>query len=113
MCAKGDTRAEAFRAMSIHAKRQGQTDTAIKLCKAMLSRGDDLVYAYEALAKLYEHQLRLPEQALHYTRQALLMLAEPSLEYDEKRAQKQESLKHRYARLRRKLNQKAGNQTDN
>ena len=105
MCAKGDTRAEAFRAMSIHAKRQGQTDTAIKLCKAMLSRGDDPIYAYEALAKLYEHQLRQPEQALHYTRQALLILAEPSLEYDEKRMEKQESLKHRYARLRRKLNQ--------
>ena len=113
MCAKGDTRAEAFRAMSIHAKRQGQTDTAIKLCKAMLSRGDDPVYAYEALAKLYEHQLRQPEQALHYTRQALLMLAEPSLGYDEKRMEQQESLKHRYARLRRKLNQNAGNQTAN
>ena len=103
MCAKGDTRAEAFRSMSINAKRHGQTDTAIKLCKAMLSRGDDPVYAYEALAKLYEHQLRQPEQALHYTRQALLMLAEPSLNRDEKLVEKQAALKHRYARLRRKL----------
>lgn len=103
MCAKGETRAEAFRALSINAKRQGQTDTAIKLCKAMLSRGDDPIYAYEALAKLYEHQLRQPEQALHYTRQALLMLAEPSLVRDEQMQEKQLALKHRYQRLRRKL----------
>ena len=109
MCAKGDTRAEAFRALSINAKRQGQTDTAVKLCKAMLSRGDDPIYAYEALAKLYEHQLRQPEQALHYTRQALLMLAEPALKRDEHIAEKQEALKHRYARLKRKLaNQRDG-----
>lgn len=103
MCAKGETRAEAFRALSINAKRQGQTETAIKLCKAMLSRGDDPIYAYEALAKLYEHQLRQPEQALHYTRQALLMLAEPSLVWDEQMQEKQLALKHRYQRLRRKL----------
>lgn len=109
LCAKGDTRAEAFRALSINAKRQGQTDTAVKLCKAMLSRGDDPIYAYEALAKLYEHQFRQPEQALHYTRQALLMLAEPTLKRDEHIAEKQEALKHRYARLKRKLaNQRDG-----
>lgn len=103
MCAKGETRAEAFRALSINAKRQGQTDTAVKLCKAMLARGDDPIYAYEALAKLYEHQLRQPEQALHYTRQALLMLAEPTLVRTEQTQQKQLELKHRYARLRRKM----------
>ncbi len=104
LCAKGTTRTEAYRAMSVNAKRQGQTDTAIKLCKAMLSRGDDPVYACEALAKLYEHQLRQPEEALHYTRQALLMLAEPSLAQSDGIREKQESLKHRYARLRRKIN---------
>lgn len=103
LCAKGATRSEAYRAMSVNAKRQGQTDTAIKLCKAMLSHGDDPVYAYEALAKLYEHQLRQPEEALHYTRQALLMLAEPNLARDDGIREKQESLKRRYARLRRKI----------
>ena len=103
LCARGATRAEAYKAMSVNAKRQGQVDTAIKLCKTMLSRGDDPVYAYEALAKLYEHQLRQPEEALHYTRQALLMLAEPSLVQDDSIRDKQEALKHRYARLRRKI----------
>ncbi len=103
LCAKGDTRAQAFKAMSISAKRQGQTETAYKLCKAMIDRGDDPVYAYEALAKLCEHQLREPEQALHYTRQALLLLAEPSLKRTEELLKKQEALKHRYARLRKKV----------
>jgi S-adenosylmethionine synthetase len=57
-----------------------------------------------------EEYMPLPLALSH---QALLMLAEPSLEYDEKRMEKQESLKHRYARLRRKLNQNAANQISN
>ncbi len=106
LCAKGSTRAEAFKAMSISAKRLGQHETAYKLCKAMLARGDDPIYAYEALAKLCEHQLRDPEQAMHYTRQALLLLAEPSLQRTEATTEKQTALQHRYARLRRKLTAK-------
>ncbi len=105
MCAKGETRAQAYRAMSIQAKRQGQTVVAVKLCKAMLKQGDDPIYAYEALAKLHEHQLRQPEQALHYTRQALLLSAEPTLCRSEATAEKQADLQKRYARLRRKLAQ--------
>ncbi len=107
LCANGTTRSQAFRAMSVNAKRQGQTETAVKLCHAMLAHGDDPIYAYEALAKLYEHQLRQPEQALHYTRQALLLLAEPSLAKDEAVQEKQIALQYRYARLRRKLSQSA------
>lgn len=107
LCANGDTRAQAFRAMSVNAKREGQTEAAVKLCHAMLAHGDDPIYAYEALAKLYEHQLRQPEQALHYTRQALLLLAEPSLAKDEAVQEKQIALQYRYARLRRKLSQSA------
>ncbi|MBE5801115.1 MAG: tetratricopeptide repeat protein [Clostridiales bacterium] len=108
LCANGDTRADAYRALSVTAKRQGNTEAAIKLCKAMLNRGDDPIYAYEALAKLYEHQLRKPEQALHYTRQALLLLAEPSLVKTEAVQEKQIALQYRYARLRRKLSQCVG-----
>lgn len=103
LCAKGSTRAQAYRAMSVNAKRRGDCRTAVKLCRTMLSHGDDPIYAYEALAKLCEHQLHDPEQAMHYTRQALLYLAEPSLNRSEETIAQQESLKHRYARLRRKL----------
>ena len=52
--------------MAVHEKREGQYRAAAKLLETMLERGDDPVFAYEALAKLYEHQFRNPEQALHY-----------------------------------------------
>lgn len=103
LCAKGDTRPQAYRAMSVNAKRQGDYRTAFKLCQVMLLRGDDPIYAYEALAKLCEHQLHDLEQALHYTRQALLHLAEPALKRTDETIAQQESLKHRYTRLRRKM----------
>ena len=62
---------------------KGGIRAAAKLLETMLERGDDPVFAYEALAKLYEHQFRNPEQALHYVRQALLLLAEPKIHKDE------------------------------
>ena len=68
LCAHGDTRAEAFRSLAVSSRRHGNVDAAIKLYQAMIARGDDAVNAYEALAKLYEHQRREPEQALHFAR---------------------------------------------
>lgn len=105
LCARGDTRAEAFRALAVTNRRLGNTDAAIRLYQAMIQRGDDRINAYEALAKLYEHQKRDPEQALHYTRQALLMLSEPGLFDREAVQERQIALQYRYARLRRKLSQ--------
>lgn len=107
LCAGGDLRGAAYKAMAVTQKREGRPDAAVKLCQAMLDRGDDPVFAYETLAKLYEHQQKNPEQALHYTRQALLLLAEPALNLtpEKNRAvqEKQIALQYRYARLRRKL----------
>ncbi|MDD3336292.1 MAG: ribonuclease H-like domain-containing protein [Eubacteriales bacterium] len=103
LCADGKLSGEAYRAMTVSEKRQGQVDAAVKLCQTMLRRGDEPVFAYETLAKLYEHQLKNPEQALHYTRQALLFLAEPTLRKNETVQQQQIALQYRYARLRRKI----------
>lgn len=103
LCARGGTRAEAYRALAQNEKRQGNADAAVKLYQAMARRGDDPAFAYEALAKLYEHQRRNPEQALHYTRQALLLLSEPSLLNGEAVQERRIALQYRYARLRRKL----------
>jgi len=61
------------------------------------------VAACEGLAKLYEHQLNDPEQALVYTRQALLLLSEPSLMESEAVQSSRNALQYRYARLRRKI----------
>lgn len=107
LCEGGSFQAQATRAMAVHEKREGQYRAAAKLLETMLERGDDPVFAYEALAKLYEHQFRDPEQALHYVRQALLLLAEPRLHKDEAVQEKQNELQYRYARLRRKLRQES------
>ena len=107
LCEGGFFRAQATLAMAVHEKREGQYRAAAKLLETMLERGDDPVFAYEALAKLYEHQFRNPEQALHYVRQALLLLAEPKLHKDEAVQEKQNELQYRYARLRRKLRQES------
>lgn len=103
LCAHGKTRPAAYRELALNQKRQGNADAAIKLYQAMVKRGDDPIFAFEALAKLYEHQRRDPEQALHYTRQALLLLSEPSLFHNQAVQDQQIALQYRYQRLRRKL----------
>ena len=69
----------------------------------MLSAGKEPAVACEALAKLYEHQLKDISSAISYTRQALLLLSEPSLTKDATVQERQKALQYRYARLRRKL----------
>ena len=103
MSAASSMRPQAFQALARIEKSSGHTETAVKLYQTMLRQGDDPVFACEALAKLYEHQLRDIQGALSYTRQALLLLSEPTLFRDESVQEKQNMLQYRYARLRRKL----------
>ena len=100
-------RSEAFEAMARIEKREGNTSASIKLYQAMLSIGKNTVVACEALAKLYEHQLKDISSALSYTRQALLFLSEPTLLKDESVQDRQKALQYRYARLRRKLSEQS------
>lgn len=102
LCAHGETRPMAFQALAVHAKRQGQVDNAIRLYTAMLGRGEEPVMCCEALAKLYEHQKKDIEKALHYTRQGLLLLAEPGLKGGPSVQERRNALQYRYARLKRK-----------
>ena len=103
LSAAGSMRPQAFQALARIEKSAGHTEAAVKLYQTMLRQGDDPVFACEALAKLYEHQLRDIPGALSYTRQALLLLSEPSLFRDETSQEKQNMLQYRYSRLRRKL----------
>lgn len=96
-------RGEAYGAMARMEKRSGHAEAAVKLYQSMLTQGNDPVAACEALAKLYEHQLRDLPSAVSYTRQALLLLSEPSLFRDTSVQERQIALQYRYARLRRKL----------
>ncbi len=103
LSARGTTRAQAFQGLAAQQKRQGQTDHAIRLYTAMLRRGEDPAFACEALAKLYEHQKRDVQNALHYTRQALLLLSQPRLFPVASVQERKIALQYRYARLQRKL----------
>lgn len=93
----------SFEAMARLEKRNGNCAAAIKLYQTMLAKGKEPITACEALAKLYEHQLKDPAGAASYTRQALLLLSEPALFQDGSVQERQKALQYRYARLRRKL----------
>ena len=103
LSAESCMRPQAYQALARIEKRQGHTEAAVKLYQTMLAQGDDPLSACEALAKLYEHQLKDVQGALSYTRQALLFLSEPALFRDNTVQERQSALQYRYARLRRKL----------
>ena len=103
MSAQSSMHNNACQAMARIEKRSGHVDAAVKLYQTMLRHGGDDVAACEALAKLYEHQLKDVPSAISYTRQALLLLSEPSLFRNETVQAQEIALQYRYARLRRKL----------
>ncbi|MBE5777918.1 MAG: hypothetical protein E7331_01155 [Clostridiales bacterium] len=103
LCSGSAIQGDAFKALSRLEKQDGNYHSSVLLLETMLREGNDRVYACEALAKLYEHQLRDISKALSYTRQALLYLAEPSLRQGEAVQERKNALQYRYERLRRKL----------
>ena len=103
LSASGSMTAEAYQAMARMEKRDGNCEAAIKLYQGMLAQNKEPASACEGLAKLYEHQLKDLPKAISYTRQALLLLSEPSLFQNEDVQEQQKALQYRYARLRRKL----------
>lgn len=109
LSAKGDMLSPSLQAMARIEKSSGHTEAAVRLYETMLQQGRDPVIACEALAKLYEHQLKDPAGAAAYTRQALLLLSEPSLCPNPCFKEQQEALQHRYRRLSKKLANKTQN----
>jgi uncharacterized protein len=109
LSARDHLRKPAFHALAEQEKREGNAQRAVKLYTAMLGRGEDTAEVCVALAKLYEHQLKDARQALLYTRQALLILAEPGLGSGEAVQSKRNALQYRYARLRRITNSNQSN----
>ena len=106
LSAVGGQRAGAYQALARIEKQSGSPLRAVRLYQAMLKNGDEPVQAAVALAKLFEHRLHDPEQALSYTRQALLMLSEPTLRDQDEAVQTQRNeVQYRYSRLLGKLRQ--------
>ena len=88
------------RRLSFLHKRQKNFAAAIEVW--LLAAEGHQIYAHIELAKFYEHRQRNYEEALHWTRAALNLVEAPSAS-PRKRREWLGDLKHRLARLQRKL----------
>lgn len=86
----------------------GERDEAVRLWREMIARREGGVQPYIELAKHYEHAERDIPAALNCVRQALILLAEPSLGTNRAVQETKNALQYRYARLTRKLNARRG-----
>lgn len=79
-------------------RKSQRTDDAIKLLEDMIAQNTGGIFPYVELAKVYEHRLRAPQRALHYTDLALAKTMD---------AQQIQELAHRRGRLVSKIKRKA------
>lgn len=96
---------EAARRLSFLFKREGNWTAAVKLWKAAAGRGK--IYAYEELAKFYEHQAGDVQSAREWTEAALAQLEQPGFPLMQ-RFQWKPAFDRRQARLERKAQKAAG-----
>lgn len=92
-------------------RRSGDREAARAVWLEMIARREGGVRPYIEMAKHCEHAENDPAAALRYTRQALMLLAEPSLLPNQAVQETQNALQYRYARLVRKL-ERAGKRDD-
>jgi tetratricopeptide (TPR) repeat protein len=86
-------------------KKEGQHTEAIEsfeIAAAGLA-GREKVIAFEELAKLFEHKVKEPEKALHYTREAIRHLKREVDMTDKFKNRMGNEFMHREIRLKRKL----------
>ncbi len=91
---------EAQQRLSLLEKRRGNWETAIEVWQSAAEGRQ--IYAHVELAKYYEHHARDVTTALHWTETALSLVNRPTAPLAERREWLAD-LKHRHARLRRKL----------
>ena len=94
---------EGNKLLSFLYKQAGQYDQAMPLWEQATKTGQ--LYAFEELAKYYEHKVEDYQTAKAWTDQALLRLSHPIVTSKEKMEWLPE-LEHRLERLKRKTNQK-------
>ncbi|MBQ9324700.1 MAG: ribonuclease H-like domain-containing protein [Clostridia bacterium] len=87
-----------MRLADIH-RREGNQQMSAAIYEHMIQNHEGGVMPYIALAKYKEHTLRDIEGALNLTRQALMLLAEPTLESDTTVQETRFALQYRYERL--------------
>ena len=103
----GSLHAQSCLRLAQSLRRTGETDRAVAIWRQMTEDREGGVIPWIELAKYYEHTARDPAEALACTRQAMVLLAEPSLVPDSSIQSQKNAIQYRYARLRRKLNGRA------
>ncbi len=83
-------------------RKRGEMQEAVKIWQQMISLHEGGVTPYIELAKYYEHQARDCAAALHMTRRAMMLLAEPSFFETPTVQAEKNALQYRYDRLKRK-----------
>jgi hypothetical protein len=92
-------RCEALHRWSVLEKRRNNLEVSIELWQEATKNNE--IYAFEELAKVFEHRLKDIAQAIYWTESGLNLLL--SLENDPfQRRYWEEQLQHRLERLRRK-----------
>ena len=84
-------------------RRSGNRAEAAEVWQGMIRRREGGVKPYVELAKYHEHARRDIPAALEAVRQAIAMMAEPSLFDSPSVQEERNALQYRYERLKRKL----------
>ena len=105
LCDHGKMRAQGQLRLAQSWRRAGERSEAVAVWQSMAARHEGGVIPLVELAKHYEHVARDISRALDYTRQALAIMAEPTLLESVTVQQTRNALQYRYDRLKRKLDQ--------
>ena len=83
-------------------RKCGKRDEAVRVWRGMIARREGGISPYVELAKHYEHTAKDYEAAMDVVRQAMILLAEPTLFEDSAVQDERNALQYRYDRLRRR-----------
>ena len=101
--AGGRMHAQGQEKLAASYRRSGNRAEAAEVWQEMIRRREGGVTPYVELAKYYEHSERDVPAALDMVRQAIAMMAEPSLFDSPSVQEERNALQYRYDRLKRKL----------
>ena len=102
--AGGEMHAASQSRLAQNYRKCGERTEAVRIWQEMIRRREGGVSPYVELAKHYEHVEKDYAAALDVVRQALVMLAEPTLFEDSAVQDERNALQYRYDRLRKKAN---------
>jgi len=105
-CSEKHTAEEILRSLGYTFKHLELWERAVEVWREIISISPDSIFAYEELAKHYEHRLKDYGKALDIVRSALSKIDILEGLYNKNISYEREALKYRLARLMRKLNRR-------